>query len=47
MTISVTICSAWHVHTCEYAEQVQQHPNAPVSSVWNENAECGWGFASR
>lgn len=47
MTISVAVCSAWHVHAREYAEQVQEHPNATISAVWDDNAERGQALAAQ
>lgn len=33
--------SYWHVHAWDYTKQAQEHPDAQIVAVWDENPERG------
>ena len=33
--------SYWHVHAWDYTKQAQEHPDARIVAVWDENPERG------
>jgi len=37
MSIKVALCSSWHVHAQEYAEEVLSNPDAELSGIWDGN----------
>ncbi len=39
--------SFWHVHAPGYAKEVQSHPNAKVTVVWDEDPQRGKSWAER
>jgi 1,5-anhydro-D-fructose reductase (1,5-anhydro-D-mannitol-forming) len=43
--IRVGVLSRWHVHADEYARAVNEHPQATVAKVWDEDPERGARWA--
>jgi 1,5-anhydro-D-fructose reductase (1,5-anhydro-D-mannitol-forming) len=43
----VAVLSFWHVHAQDYASEAEEHPEAEVSAVWDEDEERGRTEASR
>ena len=39
--LRIAVLSRWHVHADEYAKAVNDHPDAQVAAVWDENPERG------
>ena len=37
MSIKVALCSSWHVHAQEYAEEVLSNPDAELAGIWDGN----------
>ena len=33
--------SYWHVHAWDYTKQAQEHPDAQIVAVWDENPRRG------
>ena len=45
--VNVAMLSFWHVHAPGYAREVQNHPDARVTVVWDEDPERGRSWAER
>ncbi len=45
--LRVAMLSRWHVHADEYAKAVNDHPDARVAAVWDENPERGREWAGQ
>ena len=43
--LRIAVLSRWHVHADEYAKAVNDHPDARVAAVWDENPERGRKWA--
>ena len=39
--IKIAVVGCWHVHTMEYAQQIQEAGNACIACVWDDDAERG------
>ena len=37
MSIKVALCSSWHVHSQEYAEEILSNPDAELVGIWDGN----------
>jgi len=37
----VAVLSFWHVHAQDYASKAEEHPEAEISAVWDEDRERG------
>lgn len=45
--VNVAMLSFWHVHAPGYAREVQNHPDAKVTVVWDEDPDRGRTWAER
>jgi len=45
--LRIAVLSRWHVHADEYAKAVNDHPDAKVAAVWDENADRGRKWAGQ
>lgn len=45
--LRIAALSAWHVHAEEYAREAQNHPDAELVAVWDEDAERGRALAEK
>jgi 1,5-anhydro-D-fructose reductase (1,5-anhydro-D-mannitol-forming) len=43
--LRIAVLSRWHVHADEYAKAVNDHPDAQVAAVWDEDPERGQRWA--
>jgi predicted dehydrogenase len=43
----VAVLSFWHVHAQDYASEAQEHPEAQITAVWDEDRERGRREASK
>jgi predicted dehydrogenase len=43
----VAVLSFWHVHAQDYASEAEEHPEAEVRAVWDEDRERGLAEASK
>ena len=42
----VAVLSFWHVHAKDYASEAEEHPEAEVTAVWDEDKKRGQVEAS-
>lgn len=47
MTVKIGKISYWHVHAWDYTKQAQEHPDAEIIAVWDENPQRGQEAADR
>ena len=45
--LKVAVLGFWHVHAGDYSRQAQQHPDAELVAVWDDDAERGQGGADQ
>src|SRR5690606_27806584 len=45
--INVAMLSFWHVHAPGYASEVNRHPNARISVIWDEDEARGREWAEK
>ena len=43
--LKIGMLSKWHVHADGYAEQINNHPNAEITAVWDEDSARGQAWA--
>jgi len=43
--LRVAVVGAWHVHARDYARRTQEHPDAELIAVWDDDPERGQAFA--